>query len=182
MNKKIIALVGETGAGKDTFANLAKERFSSVKLLRFSDPLSETLGIFFNKIKKEDQQWLANSLRDRFGEDILMKSLGKKIEEAEEEVVIVNGLRVKEELDFIKYKKGVVIYITLETKKRWERVKERKEKKDDDVSFEDFLRIDKGRTERQIKEIGKMADVKIDNEGSVEDLKKEVERVINILK
>lgn len=178
MAKKIIGLVGETGAGKDTFASIVKENFSSALLLRFSEPLSNILGIFFNEIKKEDQQWLASSLRDRFGEDILMKAMAKKIENREEEIIIVNGIRVKEEMDFIKSIGGVVVYITLDAKGRWDRVKTRGEKKDDDVSFEKFLEIDSGRPEKQIGEIGERADIKIENTGSLEELEQKVLGII----
>ncbi len=182
MDTKIIAIVGETGSGKDTFCNILKESFSSVLSLRFSDPLTQVLGIFFDDIKKEDQQWLANSLRDRFGEDVLMKALSKRLQEVEKEIIVVNGMRVKEEFDFIKKIGGVVVYITLDAEKRWQRVKERGEKKDDNAPYEKFLEIDRGRTEQQIKKIGEMADIVIDNSGTLEDLKKEVLETVKKMK
>jgi len=179
--KKIIGLIGETGSGKDTFCSLAKKRFSSILFPRFSEPLSETLGIFFEEIKKEDQQWLANALRDRFGEDILMKSIAKKIKEAGEEIVVLNGIRVKEEFDSVKSLGGIIVYITLDAKMRWERVRKRKEKEDDDISYEDFQKIDKGRPEAQIRDLGAKADIIIRNDGSIEDLEKKAVEVIQNL-
>ncbi len=176
--KKIIGVVGETGAGKDTFCNIASENLSSVVCLRFSQALSDALGIFFDEIKKEDQQWMASILRDRFGEDILMKGVAKKIERAAEEVILVNGIRVKEEFQFIKNIGGDVVYITADKKKRWERIQERGEKKDDKSSYEDFLKIDMQRPEQQIKEIGAMADIKIENNGSLEELKEKIKEIL----
>lgn len=178
MNKKIIGLVGETGSGKDTFCRIIEKISPSTLSIRFSEVLSKTLGLFFDEIKKEDQQWLANSLRDRFGEDVLMKAVAKKIKEAEVDIVVVNGIRVKEEFDFIKKEGGVVVYLTLDTKKRWERIKGRGEKGDDDVSYEKFLEIDNGRTETQIKEIGKRADFVIENDKDLNYLEDEIKKLI----
>jgi dephospho-CoA kinase len=178
MSKKIIGLVGETGSGKDTFCKIIKELSPPTSLIRFSEVLTQTLGLFFDEIKKEDQQWLANVLRDRFGEDILMKAVSKKIKDAKNELIVVNGMRVKEEFDFIKKEGGVVIYITLDAKKRWERIKERGEKKDDNGSYEKFLEIDNGRTEKQIKEIGKMADFVIENNKDLNYLENEIKKII----
>lgn len=182
MEKIIIGLVGETGSGKDTFCRLAEKNFSSVLSLRFSEALSSVLGLFFSDIKKEDQQWLASTLRDRFGEDILMKSVARKIEKAEEEIILVNGIRVKEELDFIKKIGGKIVYITLDTRKRWERIQGRGEKKDDDLPYEKFLEIDGGRTEIQIKELGKDADININNDITLEGLEEKVIYLINSIK
>ncbi len=179
MTKKIIGLVGETGAGKDAFCKIAKKIDSSILLLRFSQPLSSALGLFFNEIKKEDQQWLVNSLRDRFGEDILMKGVARKIENATEDVIFLNGVRVKEEADFIRSLGGIIVYITTSPQKRWERIQNRGEKGDDNVSYEKFLKIDSERPEMQVKEIGKKADKLIDNSGTLEDLE---ERVIELIK
>ncbi len=181
MKKRIIGLLGETGSGKDTFSNIIKNEVPSVLLLRFSKPLSDALGVFFDEIKKEDQQWLANNLRDRFGEDILMKGIAKKMKESSSEKIILNGIRVREEFNFIKDKGGTIIYINADPKIRWERVRERGEKKDDNVYYEKFLEIDKGRPEVQVRELGEQADIVIDNNKELKDLKKKAIEIINSL-
>ena len=47
--KKTIGLVGETGAGKDVFCEYIKKKYSKVFCFRFSQPLTEALGIFFDE-------------------------------------------------------------------------------------------------------------------------------------
>jgi dephospho-CoA kinase len=127
------------------------------------------LGIFFNDIKKEDQQWLAIALRERFGKDILWQAIKKKIENVKEGIVILNGVRMWEEYNALKELGGQVVYATANPKLRWERVKIRGEKKDDDVPYEKFLEMEKAATEVLIAQIGEKADVKIENDGSFED-------------
>ncbi len=162
------------GAGKDTFCDYFSDIKSSVEILKFSDPLSDALRIFFDEVKREDQQWLVNNLRDRFGKDILAKAIEKKIKSSDNDYLLLNGVRLWEDYQMVKKLGGEIIYIDTDPEKRWKRMKKRGEKKDDDVSFEKFLELDKGRSERDVPEIGKKADFTIKNNGTLEDLKKRI--------
>ena len=73
---------------------------------------------------------------------------------------------------------GKLIYVTAEPKKRWERGTIRKEKADDDVSFEKFLELGRAEAELQILAIGADADFKIENNGPKEDFYLELEKTI----
>jgi len=170
MKKIVIGLVGETGSGKDTVAKYLKEK-QGATMMRFKDPMEETLSIFFEKPSKEDYQWFYNSLHDRFGEDILCKGLKKKIDESEDGLIVVNGLRMPCDYDFIKnYPNSFILYVTADQKLRWQRVSGRGEKSDDDISFEKFQELDKNTTEVHVSEIGEKADYKIINEKDLEYL------------
>lgn len=179
--KKIIGLVGETGSGKDVFCEYVKKISKPVFCFRFSDPLSEILKIFFDIIKKEDQQWLAPILRERFGNNILGEAMAKKIKGIKEGIIILNGVRVPEEFDMIKGMGGSIIYITAGPKLRWEWLQNREEKKDDISSFEDFLKREQAKTEILIPEIGKKADFKIENNGTLEELYLKIKEVLDKL-
>jgi dephospho-CoA kinase len=170
MKKIIIGLVGETGSGKDTVAKYLKEQYDA-KLMRFKDPMEETLSIFFEKPSKEDYQWFFKSLHERFGDDILCKGLRKKVDESEAELVVINGLRMPCDYDFIKdYPDASILYVTADQKMRWQRVSVRGEKSDDDISFEKFQELDSHETEIHIPEIGVKADYTIKNEKDLEHL------------
>jgi len=177
-NKTIIGLLGETGSGKDTVCKIIENNFKKAGCFRFSETLTDALGLFLDEIKKEDQQWLASVLRDRFGEDIVARALAKKIKNSNKEVIVLNGMRVEEDFDFVKKLGGKVVYIKLDIKKRWERVKKREEKDDDNISYEKFVEIDKGRTEKQIRKLGEKADLVIENSGDVKELEKKVVKMI----
>ena len=177
--KKIIGLIGEMGSGKDTFSEYLKEINENVFVLRFSDALTEVLKIFFSDVKREEQQWLSSQLRERFGQDILIKALVKKIEKIENGFIILNGVRRPDDFKALREIGGKLIYITADPKKRWERVIIRKEKADDDISFEKFVEMGKAEAESLISVIAKEADFKIENNGSKEDLYKSIEKVLN---
>lgn len=177
--KKIIGLAGEMGAGKDTFCQFVKENYPDVFMLKFSDPLTEALKIFLDSIKREDQQWLSSSLRERFGGDILIKALTKKVNSIEKGIIILNGVRRGQDFDSLREIGGKLIYISTDIKARWERVKVRGEKADDDVPFEKFQEMGNAEAEQQITQVGKQADFKIENNGSIEEFNQEIKKVID---
>ncbi|MFH1401583.1 MAG: AAA family ATPase [Parcubacteria group bacterium] len=183
MSKKkiIIGLIGETGSGKDTVSDYIKKNYPEVLVLRFSDPLREALGIFLNEKRKEDQQWLAIVLRERFGGDILWQALKKKIENVESGIVILNGIRFADEYRGIKQIGGKIIYVTVDSKIRWQRVRSRGEKKDDRVSYKKFLQIERAATELQIPKLGQKADFIIKNDGSIEDFYARIKKVLKMI-
>jgi len=181
MSKKLIGLTGEIGSGKDTFCNYVKENQPNVFVFRFSDALTEVLKIFFDELKREDYQWLGSALKEKFGEDILVRALIKKANSISEGIIILNGVRSAGEVKAIKENGGKIVYITADSKIRWERVKIRGEKADENAPFEKFLEREKAATEIQIPVIGKGADLKINNNGSKEDLYKELKKVVDLI-
>ncbi|MFC1663601.1 AAA family ATPase [Patescibacteria group bacterium] len=183
MKKIIIGLVGETGSGKDTFCKYVKKNVKEpVFCFRFSDFLSKIIRVFFDEVKKEDQQWLGIVLRQRFGNDILIKALLKKIKSIKGGIIILNGMRYWEEYKMIKNLGGKIIYITCDKKIRWQRVRKRGEKKDDLLSYKKFLEREKSKTETLISQIAKKADFKIENKGSRKKFYQEIKKITSKLK
>jgi len=178
--KTIVGLTGEIGAGKDVFCKYIQKTCSMpLFCLKFSDSLSEVLKIFFNEISREDQQWLGIKLRERFGNDILAKAMKRKIDNINEGLIVLNGIRYMEEFNMVKELGGSIVYITADPKIRWQRLQTREEKKDDNASYEKFLELSKAATETLISEIGKQADYKIDNSGSLDDTYKQIDIILN---
>ncbi len=182
MKKIIIGLTGEIGAGKDTFCDhVIKVSQGPVFCLKFSQPLSEVLKIFFDEVTRNDQQWLGVVLRERFGEDILAKALLKKINSIDKGIILLNGIRYWQEYNMVKDLDGTMIYITADSKLRWQRLQNRGEKKDDSAPYEKFLELEKAVTESLIQEMGKKADLKIENNGSLEEFHKKTDNLIKDL-
>ncbi|MCX6767007.1 MAG: AAA family ATPase [Candidatus Moranbacteria bacterium] len=181
-NKKIIiGLVGESGSGKDTVADYLKEKYGAI-LMRFADPLRETLSLYVENISREDLQWFSFALRNRFGNKVLSETLRKKIEPIKEGIVFINGMRVLEDYDFVKsFPNSYVVYVTLDQKSRWERIYTRKEKSDDKVSFEKFQEMERAEIEVNIPKIGEKADFRLENTGTKEELFAKVDEVVSML-
>jgi len=176
--KKIIGLVGETGSGKDTFCGHLKRNLKNVYVFRFSQSLTEALRIFFDEVKKEDQQWLAICLRERFGNNILGEAIKKKVRGIKKGTIVLNGVRALEEAKMVRKLGGRMIYITAESRIRWQRVGKRGEKKDDSISYKKFLKIDKVKAEILISKIGKKSAFKIENNGSLKDFYEKIKPIL----
>mgnify|MGYP001103944044 FL=1 len=177
-NKKlIVGLVGETGSGKDTVAKYLAEKYGA-QLMRFADPLKDTLKIYFDEISKKDQQWLALEFRKRFGADILGRALRKKIESGEG-IISINGLRMPEDYAFVKsFENSFIIYITADQELRWKRTTTRGEKTDDHLDLAHFQELERAETEVHIPEIGAKADFTIRNEKDLEHLLGETDKIM----
>jgi dephospho-CoA kinase len=181
-NKKIIiGLVGESGSGKDTVADYLEEKYGAI-LMRFADPLRETLSLYVQNFSREDLQWFSFALRNRFGNKVLSEALRKKIDLISEGIVFINGMRVPEDYGFVKsFSNSFVVYVTLDQKSRWERIYNRKEKSDDKVSLEKFQEMEEAEIEVSIPKIGEKADFRIENTGTKEELFAQVDELIHSL-
>lgn len=181
MKKTIIGLVGETGSGKDTVADYLEKEYGA-KLMRFADPIKDTLSIYFDKLSKEDQSWLYLVFKARFGDDILSRAMAKRVEDSKDELIVINGVRMPSDYDFVKkYPRAQVLYVTVDQKIRWQRIASRGEKRDDRISFEKFRELDCQETERHIPEIGKKADKTILNDKDLNHLLSDVDAYMSEL-
>lgn len=175
--KIVIGLLGESGSGKDTVAKYLQEKYGA-KLMRFADPIKETLNIYFEKSSREDQQWLALEFRQRFGADILSRALAKKVANTEG-LIVINGIRFWEDYNFVEsFPGGKTFYVTANQKLRWERTATRQEKSDDDISFEQFQASERAETEIHIPEIGTKADFVLKNEKDLAFLLGETDKIM----
>ena len=175
----VIGLVGEGGSGKDTVAGYL-ERCYDVVSLRFSDPIKELLRLFFDQPSREDQSWVGSTFRERFGKDIFIRAVDRRIRAAGRGIFSINGIRYEEDASFVRsFAKHAMIYVTADQRLRWERSQRRGEKSDDTMDFETFRRLESTlETEKGIGEIGKRADYSIRNEGTPDELFISVDRIM----
>lgn len=179
--KIVIGLVGGKGSGKETFGNFLKGLLPQKQIdrIHFSDILVETLDFWGVPKTRNNLQILAQHM-EKFGAGTLSSAIKKRVENSKAEIVIIDGIRWRSDLKMLKsFPKNLLVYITADLKIRYQRTKGRGEKAFEETSsFEQFLKEEKAKNEILIPKIGKNADYKIENNGSMEELKTKVKKFV----
>jgi dephospho-CoA kinase len=181
MNKLILGLIGERFAGKDVVASYLVNHYGADHF-RFSHILDDMLKLLNLEISRRNEIDLGMGLRQIFGGQVLGPAIAKKVKESQKSVVVVNGIRM-DEFEVIKTLGARTIYITAPAEIRFERYQQRREKADDaSLNFENFTKQGSEATEINIPELGRLADFKIENIGSLEELYWKIEQILKKLK
>lgn len=169
--KVVIGVLGEKGSGKETFTNLLKKLLpdKKIELVRTSDAMRKTLDLWNLPVIRENYSKLVIEMEKTFGEGTLARAAHSMIDKSTADIVIVDGIRRIPELDLVRsFQKNFLIYITADVKVRFERIISRGEKSNEkEMTFENFLKEESLETEQLIYKMGKTADLKLENNGSL---------------
>jgi len=181
MEKIVIGLIGEKGAGKGTVAEYLIEKYGAVHY-GTSKILRRTLEDLHVSVTRDNLVKLALVLKEGYGPSIIIDSLIQDMEKNGSDIIIADGIRMHGDVEPFcrKYGKSFfLVYVTADLKLRFERTKARKEKEGEDkATFEQFLEEEGKLTEVSIHEIGKQADFKLNNNGTSKELVAQVENMI----
>lgn len=179
----VIGLVGEKGSGKQTFVNTLKKIAPNldVRQVRFSDILAQTLVLWDIPVTRANMQTLSLIMNEAFGQTALARAARFSLEGDNADVIILDGIRRESESTFVRsFQNNILIYITADQKLRYQRLKNRSEKVGETgLTFEQFLKEEQSKAEKEIPEICKKADIKIENNKSLEEFKKRIEEIYN---
>lgn len=177
--KIILGLVGEIASGKGTMYDYLSQKHD-VGYHRFSTILRDILDRLHKDISRENMQKLSTILRENFEQDILAKVIAKDVKNDQHKIIIVDGVRRFADIKYLKEIKGFkLIYVTADVKKRYKRITKRSENFGDETkTFDDFQKENKQESEIEIGEVGKQADIIIDNNSSFDELYKQIENII----
>lgn len=180
MQKIIIGLVGELAAGKGMTVKYLEKKYGAASR-RFSTSLRDVLDRLHLEINRKNMQDLSRILREHFGQNLLAKIIAEDAKSDNAAIVVIDGIRRPADIEYlIKLPEFRLAYITADIKTRYERLIKRGENADDNnKTFEQFARDHEAETEVLIPEIGKTAAYKIDNNGTLEELYKQVDGIIN---
>lgn len=181
----VIGLVGEKGSGKQTFCDFLKEILPEKKIrqVRFSDILSQTLLLWDIPISRSNLQLLSEVMNKSFGAGTVARAINFQIANDTSNIIILDGIRWKEDAKLLdQFPKKLLIYITAKDQLRYERLKSKGERiGEDQMSFAQFKEEEKARAEREIPQIAKKSDIKIENNETLNEFKTKVKEVLSMI-
>jgi len=177
--KKIIGIVGQIASGKGTAAEYLKETYGA-STYRFSTMLRDILSRIYIEHSRENLQDLSYILRQQFGEETLAKTMAHDVINDESSLVVVEGIRRPGDVAHLtKLPNFTLTEIFADMETRLERIKKRGENTDDTTkTLEEFKRDHEKEAEQKITEIAAEAKTRIDNNGTLEDLHKQLDTLI----
>lgn len=180
MAKIILGLAGEIAAGKGTAAKYLTEKYDGSSH-RFSTVLRDILERIHLEENRENMQKVSTMLRENFFSDILSMIIAKDVEKDSHKIIAVDGVRRPADIAYLQKLAGFkLVYIDAAMEKRYERITRRGENSDDNSkTFEEFKKDHAREAERQIKDLKGKADFVLDNNGSREDLYRQIDNIID---
>ncbi len=176
----IIGIIAEKGAGKGLFVKIAQKLLPQYKIssVRYSDIPREILTVLGKEESRENMQIISTALRRAFNEDgIFNMTIKKRLQNTDADLIILDGVRKREEAEMVKELNGLLVYIKADPQIRFARRKKDVENTDEEeMSWEQFQKQDLDDTEISIKEIGeKMANAVIENNGTMEEFENKIQ-------
>jgi len=184
MNDKIvIGLAGQIASGKDTIADYIVKKYGGVSL-SFSQPLRDILKRVFMPIDRANLVWLGQTLVDRFGTDILSKIISKEIESSDKKIFVLSNIRREGDVSCFKdWPRYILIGVETDPKICYDRLVKRSQNEDDKTkTWEQFQKDLQLSTEVSIDGLIKKSSVQINNNGSLEDLHQQIDKIIEKIK
>lgn len=180
MKKIIIGLAGEIASGKGTVVRYLIEKHGA-SAHRFSDIMRDVLNRLYIEHSRETMQKTSSMLRDNFGENIFAKVMARDIVEDKNQIIVVDGVRRIEDIEFLRKDSDFrLVFVETSLEKRYERIIKRGENSDDkNKTFEEFKFDAQREAELTIAGLKEYADKILDNNGTQEDLIKQIEELLS---
>ena len=182
----IIGFTGRIAAGKETIKSFLVDK--GFEYIETSEVLREELNRRRMEITRKNMQDLGDELRKKQGPGILMKLLLEKADSKKN--YIFDSLRNAGEVDFLRknVKDFILIAVDAPRELRFKRILQRG-KASDPKTWDTFLEVDNrdyfdphNPHGQQVKQCIEKADYLIINDGSLEEIKKKIEKIYGEIK
>lgn len=176
---KVLAITGQPGSGKTTAIDAIRDLGVVVTMgdVVRNEARKRNLELSGNNIGK-----IAKELRAESGPTIIAEKCVALIKSKNEEVVFVDGVRSLSEINiFRRFWKFPIIAIVVDEEIRFNRLFKR-DRSDDPKNLEELTERDKRELDFGLDKVLENADYTIQNNSSIENLKKKVRNlIINII-
>lgn len=178
----IIGITGKNGSGKTEVANYLK--LKGFEYISLSDILREEAKKRNIRENRENLRNLGNELRKKFGPGILAELALKKIKP--DKNYCVDSIRNPNEISELrKIKNFLLIGVKAKIELRYKRVLDRG-RIGDNISFEKFKELEekensKEEEKQQLDKCLKIADKIIENNGTIEELHRKIDKILSSL-
>lgn len=179
----IFGVTGLYASGKDTVAQVLQENgFFHISLSEF---IREEAKKRKMKDTRENLMKLGNQLRQEHGHGVLARWAIQKMEW--DKNYVVTSVRNPVEVEVLRTKTNfALINVYASEKTRWQRMQDRKktEKRNDDLdTFKEFQENERKESstdpgKQQVNTVIQMADITINNDGAIEQLKQKVQKML----
>ncbi len=195
---KVFGIAGKIASGKTTTANILSKYVEKPYRMSLSDVLKDLLigntELYDTKIQINWQNKsfersnlikFGKQIKQKYGDGILMKLAIEKGKNLEKQygykTLIIDGVRSVGEVQILKQRGGILLYIEASPEIRFQRLKVRNDKKDKNIkTLEDLLKFDNIEEQLyKVSQIKKDADYIIDNNGTLEELENNVKKILS---
>jgi dephospho-CoA kinase len=181
-NVRIIGAIGQNGSGKDEVLKYLRLKYG-VPFLSTGDVVREIASNEGLEPTRENLGKISDRYFREFGKGYFVKLLADKIQQTGWKIAGISGIRSLNDVSILKGIFGrdfilINVYIT-DPHVRYSRMTARGEGRDPH-SYEQFLRQDQAEEELfSLKEVEGLADYSISNDGTLDDLHREIDRLIS---
>lgn len=182
MSKIIFGLVGQLASGKEETKKYLVNNYKAQDC-RFSTSLRDVLNRVAIPVTRENLQKISTILRANFGEDLLAKAIANDASKLDADVVVIDGVRRPTDIEHLnKLPNFYLVKIEADPKIRYERNLSRNENEGDDKkTFEEFINDHNSEADSLIPIVMEQAKYSIDNNGTFEDLYKQIDDMVEKL-
>jgi dephospho-CoA kinase len=179
MNKKarLIGLTGTNGSGKGEAASFFVKK--GYAYLSLSDIIRDELRNKGQEITRDNLIRMGNTMREEFSPDILAQKIMKKAKGK----AVIDSIRNPKEVEYLRKQEGfILLAIDAPPKIRYERVKKRG-REESVLTLQEFIakeaeEMSTVERSQQLQVCMKMADFTIQNNGTLQELHKKLEKLL----
>jgi len=183
----LIGLTGPIASGTDVFGKILVEK--GFERFSLSDYLREEMKKKGIEANRKNMQDFGDEIRKEFGEGELVKRLISKNKINKEKNYVIESIRNPGEVEeFRKFRSFILVLVDAPNEIRYQRVLKRARDSDDPQTIEEFKKLEQKdfgvnqpKHGQQHSAVFKMADKKILNNGSLEDLRNRAEELLEEL-